>query len=629
MVLADSFYYQPVQIDTINTRVNADLFAKEGDANGRGMVVQITENGIIKDTTGITLRLQWSHLSVGASGFTEFEVVDASKGLYKLQYPTSMLHRGTVEAFIRITDNGRLSGTRNLFITVERMVGSDETIEAADDYSALQTALTRLSIWEATISGKVDIWEADMAATKQLYIDTLSATEAAYPQELVSLTSQLADIGEYDYTDTNLLTLKQRQETQFINAHDFGVATTNADNTTFLQNAINYAKSNNIGEVSVSYGTYKLLSDVFVPSGITVRGSGYHTGGTVFDYYGSGFAFNTSGGFGQHRRARFQKFTVFLNGTTPLGGILVGHLTDNTIIPIQNSFNDIHIRDIKTGMIGIWIKNASGTGMYNVQADYGTGGIGCLVSANGNNTGVFVADNCGFGKMGQGDVGIELRHGVGGLDGFTFNSCYFGGKTPFKISGASAVKNVVINAVHVEGTPDTVEYYGLDIEKVVGLTINSATLVGSSNANYVGILLRDVCFGITINGVDANEFLGGIFIKNLYVDAPKNSIIQYATPTGVNRTVTQTSGTFNLTTIVETSAIRTDNLKATSALYLGTNAKKIKYATAQPTTNITRGEFTFNELPTELGTVGSKYVIIGWIGLGTNNAIACRCLTGN
>ena len=82
MVLADSFYYQPVQIDTINTRVNADLFAKEGDANGRGMVVQITENGIIKDTTGITLRLQWSHVSVVVSGFTDFEVVDATKGLY-------------------------------------------------------------------------------------------------------------------------------------------------------------------------------------------------------------------------------------------------------------------------------------------------------------------------------------------------------------------------------------------------------------------------------------------------------------------------------------------------------------------------------------------------------------------
>ena len=185
MVLADSFYYQPVQIDTINTRVNADLFAKEGDANGRGMVVQITENGIIKDTTGITLRLQWSHISVGTSGFTDFEIVDATKGLYKLKYPTSMLHRGRVEAFIRITDNGKLSGSRNLLITVERMVGSDETIEAADDYTALQTALTKLSAWEGTISGKVDTWEADMEATKQLYIDTLNDAETAYPQELV------------------------------------------------------------------------------------------------------------------------------------------------------------------------------------------------------------------------------------------------------------------------------------------------------------------------------------------------------------------------------------------------------------------------------------------------------------
>ena len=196
MVLADSFYYQPVQIDTINTRVNADLFAKEGDANGRGMVVQITENGIIKDTTGITLRLQWSHITVGVSGFTDFEVVDATKGLYKLQYPTSMLHRGRVEAFIRITDSGILSGTRNFLITVERMVGSDEAIAAADDYTALQTALTRLSVWEGTISGKVDTWEADMEATKQLYIDTLNDAEGTYSQELVALQGQLAETVE-------------------------------------------------------------------------------------------------------------------------------------------------------------------------------------------------------------------------------------------------------------------------------------------------------------------------------------------------------------------------------------------------------------------------------------------------
>ena len=187
MVLADSFYYQLVQIDTINTRVNADLFAKEGDANGRGMVVQITENGIIKDTTGITLRLQWSHLSVVASGFKEFEVVDATKGLYKVQYPTSMLHRGRVEAFIRIADNDILSGTRNLLITVERMVGSDETIEAADDFSALQTALTKLSIWESTISGKADKTEVEVERKR---IDNL----IALPEGATTNDARLEDI---------------------------------------------------------------------------------------------------------------------------------------------------------------------------------------------------------------------------------------------------------------------------------------------------------------------------------------------------------------------------------------------------------------------------------------------------
>ena len=187
MVLADSFYYQPVQIDTINTRVNADLFAKEGDANGRGMVVQITENGMIKDTTGITLRLQWSHISVGTSGFTDFEIVDATKGLYKVKYPTSMLHRGRVEAFIRIADNGILSGTRNLMITVERMVGSDETIEAADDFSALQSALTKLSIWESTISGKADKTEVEVERRR---IDNL----IALPEGATTNDARLEDI---------------------------------------------------------------------------------------------------------------------------------------------------------------------------------------------------------------------------------------------------------------------------------------------------------------------------------------------------------------------------------------------------------------------------------------------------
>ena len=63
-ILSDEFYYQPIRIDTINTRIYADIVAKEGDANGRGLLLTLTENGLMKDTTGITLILKWEHTSV-------------------------------------------------------------------------------------------------------------------------------------------------------------------------------------------------------------------------------------------------------------------------------------------------------------------------------------------------------------------------------------------------------------------------------------------------------------------------------------------------------------------------------------------------------------------------------------
>nr|MBP6360353.1 hypothetical protein [Enterococcus sp.] len=80
-----------------------------------------------------------------------------------------------------------LSGTRNLLITVERMVGSDETIEAADDFSALQSALTKLSIWEPIISGKADKTEVEVERKR---IDNL----IALPEGATTNDARLEDI---------------------------------------------------------------------------------------------------------------------------------------------------------------------------------------------------------------------------------------------------------------------------------------------------------------------------------------------------------------------------------------------------------------------------------------------------
>ena len=44
------------------------------------------------------------------------------------------------------------------------------------------------------------------------------------------------------------------------------------------------------------------------------------------------------------------------------------------------------------------------------------------------------------------------------------------------------------------------------------------------------------------------------------------------------------------------------------------------------------GDFVRNSAPAEAGTAGSKYVVLGWVCVGSGSPgtwVACRCLTGN
>ena len=74
MVLSNGFFYERIQLDTINERFNKVPTAKEGDANGRGMIVVLTENGLVKNTTGVSLLFKWEHTRIaGAQGLEDFE----------------------------------------------------------------------------------------------------------------------------------------------------------------------------------------------------------------------------------------------------------------------------------------------------------------------------------------------------------------------------------------------------------------------------------------------------------------------------------------------------------------------------------------------------------------------------
>ena len=188
-ILSDEFYYQAIRIDTINTRVFADIVAKEGDANGRGLLVTLTENGLMKDTTGITLILKWEHTSVGNQGLDNFEAVDPSKGLYKITYPTEMLNRGTVRAFIQIIDSGKLAGVRNIEITVDRGVGDDTAIASSNSFTALAQALIDVNSNNSALSARITSVEQELAATVNDIDTSLTPRILSVEQDLVAVKS--------------------------------------------------------------------------------------------------------------------------------------------------------------------------------------------------------------------------------------------------------------------------------------------------------------------------------------------------------------------------------------------------------------------------------------------------------
>ena len=114
-----------MRIDKANQRFLDYQNAKVGDVNGRELLVQITNNGVVEDQTGTTLKLNWQHEN-GNQGSTNFNVVDIKTGKYSLYYPSKMLYKGTVDASVEINSNGQITNTMNFKIIVHADVFNGE-----------------------------------------------------------------------------------------------------------------------------------------------------------------------------------------------------------------------------------------------------------------------------------------------------------------------------------------------------------------------------------------------------------------------------------------------------------------------------------------------------------------------
>ena len=91
-ILSDEFYYQHINLDTVNTQVFTNLTSKVGDTNGRGLIVTLTENGLQKDTTGISLNLKWKHRSIVVALYTSAWIEITCAGIDQTGCQSRTLH---------------------------------------------------------------------------------------------------------------------------------------------------------------------------------------------------------------------------------------------------------------------------------------------------------------------------------------------------------------------------------------------------------------------------------------------------------------------------------------------------------------------------------------------------------
>ena len=174
-----------IDADILWDRAGKELYEKPEARAGRKMRVRVTNRGVVEDLTGYTLNLGWKSKSDETKfGLDAFTVVDATTGIFEIEYTSGMLTNiGTLKCALQLVPAiGNTVESNNFVITVTRSAVDAAAIQSETSFTALASALVEVTGWNA----RIDAVEAD-------FIQRANDVEATYPQELVSLTSQLAE----------------------------------------------------------------------------------------------------------------------------------------------------------------------------------------------------------------------------------------------------------------------------------------------------------------------------------------------------------------------------------------------------------------------------------------------------
>lgn len=131
-----------IKLDKASQSYITPQYVKQGDYNGRELIVQITDGGAVKDMTGVSLELGWKHESIQNAGLEPFSELDVTQGLFKVAYPTELLNPGRVLCAIRVSENGTVTNSMNFSVVVEKNPFDDTALVSDNAFTVLESVTT-------------------------------------------------------------------------------------------------------------------------------------------------------------------------------------------------------------------------------------------------------------------------------------------------------------------------------------------------------------------------------------------------------------------------------------------------------------------------------------------------------
>src|SRR5699024_3806303 len=121
--------------------------AQEGDVKSRGLDIHVLHNNTYADLTGATMKL-FAEPRDGEIYVKDVAIIDASKGHFRVEYPSIILQPNIVYLILAIYKNDAIISTKKFKLKVGTGFITDSAIEGNDAYPLFQRLIEAAELVE-------------------------------------------------------------------------------------------------------------------------------------------------------------------------------------------------------------------------------------------------------------------------------------------------------------------------------------------------------------------------------------------------------------------------------------------------------------------------------------------------